>query len=107
MSVGSKEDDDVAPWVRIYGTNNDVHKNGNKMALESKPTCGGVSASRPYGSATPYNFFRFLFSNTKCHGYTTLKLYKRAETKKLLKAHETVGLWFMSGVTATNSSFSS
>jgi hypothetical protein len=55
----------------------------------------------------PYNFFRLLFSNTKCHGYTTLKLYERAETKKLLKAHETVGLWFMSGVTATNSSFSS
>jgi hypothetical protein len=40
MSVGSKEDDDVAPWVRIYGTNNDVRKNGNKMALEPKSTCG-------------------------------------------------------------------
>jgi hypothetical protein len=40
MSARSKEDDDVAPWVHIYGTNNDVRKNGNKMALELKPTCG-------------------------------------------------------------------
>jgi hypothetical protein len=40
MSVGSKEDCDLALWVRIYGTNNDVRKNGNKIALEPKPTCG-------------------------------------------------------------------
>jgi hypothetical protein len=40
MSAGSKEDDDLAPWVHIYSTNNEVCKNGNRIALEPKPTYG-------------------------------------------------------------------